>query len=211
MKKHRGNKGKKGQENVLKQALYVIFITLSMFVLALSTINYMSGPSEKRNQELNQADIQKNMTRQEFINYLAPAAQKNYQTHHVLPSISLAQAILESDWGRSDLAEESNNLYGIKGGSGDPDYLTQEFNGENFITVEEPFRAYQNFEESMEDHALLLVNGTTYDSEIYHGVLYASNYKEAAAALQNAGYATDPNYAAKLINLIEEYSLHEFD
>ena len=63
----------------------------------------------------------------------------------------------------------------------------------------------------MEDHALLLVNGTIYDPEIYHGVLYASNYKEAAAALQDAGYATDPNYAAKLVNLIEEYGLYEFD
>lgn len=211
MKKYRGNKWKKSQETMLKQILSVIFITLSMFILALSTINSMSGPSEKRDDASSQADSQKNMTRQEFIDYLAPAAQKNYQTYHVLPSISLAQAILESDWGRSDLAEESKNLYGIKGGSGDPDYLTQEFNGESFITVDEPFRTYRNFEESMEDHALLLVNGTTYDPEIYHGVLYASNYKEAAAALQDAGYATDPNYAAKLVNLIEEYGLYEFD
>lgn len=211
MKKYKRNKWAKGQETVLKQTVFAIFISFATFILALSTIHYMTINSEKNNEESNPADVQRDMTRPEFIIYLAPAAQKNQQAYHVLSSISLAQAILESDWGRSDLAKESNNLYGIKGGNEDPNYLTQEFNGERFITVDEPFRTYSTFEESMEDHALLLINGTTYNPQIYHEVLYASNYKEAAYALQNAGYATDPNYAGKLIGLIEEYRLHEFD
>lgn len=211
MRKYKRYKWAKSQKTALKQAVFAVFISLAMFILALSTIHYMAIHPEKRNEESHQVDSQRAMTRLEFINYLTPAAQKNQKTYHVLSSISLAQAILESDWGRSDLAKERNNLYGIKGGNEDPNYLTQEFNGENFITVDEPFRTYNSFEESMEDHAVLLVNGTTYNPQIYHEVLYASNYQEAAYALQNAGYATDPNYASKLIGLIEEYRLHEFD
>lgn len=211
MRKYKRYKRRKGQKTALKQAVFAIFISLVMFLLALSTIHYMTVTSGKKDEESAQTTIEKNMTRQEFIDYLASSAQRNQQTYHVLSSISLAQAILESDWGRSDLAKESNNLYGIKGEDEDSTYLTQEFSGGEFITVDEPFRIYNSFEESMEDHAVLLVNGTSYDPQIYHDVLYASNYREAAYALQEAGYATDPNYAAKLIGLIEEYHLYQYD
>lgn len=146
-----------------------------------------------------------------FIDELAPTAQYILDIYGVLPSISLAQAILESDWGRSDLALESNNLYGIKGDSSSTYYYTQEFDGDQFVTIQAPFRSYASFSESMIDHAQLLADGPDWSSDHYHLVLAADNYSQAAQALQDAGYATDPNYAEKLIQIIEDYELYTYD
>lgn len=63
----------------------------------------------------------------------------------------------------------------------------------------------------MDDHTLLFVNGTDWNSDLYKNVLSATNYQEAATALQTAGYATDPDYAQKVINVIETYQLNQYD
>ena len=63
----------------------------------------------------------------------------------------------------------------------------------------------------MIDHTLLFVNGVDWDPYLYQGVLLASDYKTAALALQTAGYATDPDYANKIINVIESYNLNQYD
>lgn len=147
---------------------------------------------------------------QAFINELAPKAQEIQQTYSILPSIIIAQGILESDWGKSGLAQKENNYFGIKGGTGSPTYQTQEYTGE-WETVDEPFRSYDSMEESMVDHAKLLYYGTTWNNQQYQSVLEATDYKEAAHALQASGYATDPNYAEKLIKLIETYHLNQYD
>lgn len=149
--------------------------------------------------------------RQDFINQMAAKAESIQENYGILPSIIMGQAILESDWGRSNLSIHSNNYYGIKQTDGGDRYLTQEYTDGQAETVEDSFARYASLEESMEAYAKLLVNGTSWDKALYAEVVGADDYRQAAYALQDAGYATDPNYAQKLINLIEQNKLYSYD
>jgi len=125
-------------------------------------------------------------------------------------SIKMAQAILESGSGRSTLARQSNNHFGIKCGSQwtgkevyrhDDDY-------KNGLLVRSCFRAYDDPAESFMAHSDFLTDNRRYaflfDLDIY-------DYKGWAKGLRQAGYATDPNYPTKLIDLIEKYELYLLD
>ena len=150
---------------------------------------------------------------QQFIQNLVPSSQKAYQLYQVLPSISLAQAILESDWGESGLSQNYYNLYGVKAGAAEPSVQleTSEYIDGKWITIMAPFRVYNSWSESVEAHAKLLTYGVDWNPKLYEPVLKAKNYKEAAHALQKAGYATDPTYAQKIIHVIETYHLAQYD
>lgn len=150
---------------------------------------------------------------QQFIQNLVPSSQKAYQLYQVLPSISLAQAILESDWGESGLSQNYYNLYGVKAGAAEPSVQleTSEFIDGKWIMIMAPFRVYNSWAESVEAHAKLLTYGVDWNPKLYEPVLKAKNYKEAAHALQKAGYATDPTYAQKIIQVIETYHLAQYD
>ena len=150
---------------------------------------------------------------QQFIQNLVPSSQKAYQMYQVLPSISLAQAILESDWGESGLSQNYYNLYGVKAGAAEPSVQleTSEYIDGKWITIMAPFRVYNSWSESVEAHAKLLTYGVDWNPKLYEPVLKAKNYKEAAHALQKAGYATDPTYAQKIIHVIETYHLAQYD
>ncbi|WP_314675739.1 GBS Bsp-like repeat-containing protein [uncultured Streptococcus sp.] len=133
----------------------------------------------------------------------------------VLPSITAAQAILESGWGTSSLAKSPNhNLFGIKNSE---DWIgetvtvpTQEYVSGEFITVNATFRKYASWNDSVVDHAKFFT-GTEWRKNNYRKVVNEIDYHIAAQELKNAGYATDPNYAEKLIRLIETYKLYEWD
>ncbi|WP_171031855.1 glycoside hydrolase family 73 protein [Lentilactobacillus parabuchneri] len=149
-----------------------------------------------------------------FINKLAPQAQRLQGQYNILPSITLAQAILESDWGTSKLASKYYNLFGVKAqdGSTNSVYLnTQEFVNGRYVTVKARFQVYQNWNESLADHAKLLAYGTKWNSQQYKDVVSATNYLQAADGLQQDGYATDPTYTRKLISLIRQYKLYQYD
>ena len=88
---------------------------------------------------------------------------------------------------------------------------TSEFANGEWIVIQDYFKVYKNVTESIEDHALLMVNGTDWNPALYHPVLEAETYIEATHALQQAGYATDPTYPQKLIDLIEQYELYKYD
>ncbi|QCA29615.1 N-acetylmuramoyl-L-alanine amidase [Vagococcus xieshaowenii] len=147
-----------------------------------------------------------------FIDKIATIAQHNYAQYRVLPSIVIGQAILESDWGRSELASY-NNLFGVKASEQEDKVLlpTQEFVHNEWQNVEAYFKVYPTIEEAIIDHNRLFNEGVSWDNQLYYGVLAADNYKEAANALQQAGYATDPDYANKIINVIEVYDLSKYD
>lgn len=148
----------------------------------------------------------------EFIKLIASAAQAYHQQHSIFASITIAQAALETGWGRfiprdKHTGKESYNLFGVKG-IGPAGYVvcdTQEFVGTKMVTVEAKFRAYHNWEESIADHNQVLL------SERYRSVREATNYRTAAMYLQTCGYATDPHYGSKLIRIIEEHRLFEYD
>ena len=133
----------------------------------------------------------------------------------ILPSITAAQAILESGWGSSELAKApNNNLFGIKDSEDWHGEIvtvpTQEYLNGDYITVNAAFRKYASWNDSVVDHAKFFTS-TEWRKDNYRKVVNETDYRIAAQELKNAGYATDPNYPGKLIRLIEAYKLYEWD
>lgn len=141
-----------------------------------------------------------------FVNEIAPDVVRTAKDTGVLPSVVTAQAIHESAWGKSRIG---NNLFGVKAGRGWNGTArtvgTHEYAKGKRIETKAAFRDYPSVKDSIRDHGLLL------SGKRYAGVRAAKNYREAARALQNAGYATDPQYADKLIRIIETYGLDALD
>lgn len=150
------------------------------------------------------------LSKEEFLVQLTPHAQEVSLSHGVRPSLLVAQAALESNWGNSQLAQESNNYFGVKNPVG-KEYVTKEFTQSEWIEINASFREYDSVYDSVLDYANLLKNGTSWDKNLYQEVIKAPTYKEAAYALSKAGYATDPNYAEKIIELIEYHQLDTLD
>lgn len=134
---------------------------------------------------------------------------------NVLPSVTIAQAILESNWGKSSLALEANNLFGIKDSSDWTGEVYRKTTKEQkpdgkVYSIEANFRKYESMTESIIDHDKFFVS-SPWRANNYSRVLRASNYKDQAQALKDCGYATDLNYPSKLIGLVEKYKLDKFD
>ena len=150
-----------------------------------------------------------------FIEEIKDEAIKNYKEYKILPSITIALAILESSWGESDLAQIYNNLFGIKADSSwKGEYVTLETFEFYDTKIEDKFRVYSNKNQSIKDHAKFLVDTQRYKK---YGVFEAKTYIEQAYALQNAGYSTaednsgQKRYAKDLIELIRQYNLQLID
>jgi len=147
----------------------------------------------------------------DFIAKVGALAAADIKQSGILASLTVAQAILESGWGTSALAVNANALFGIKADSRWSGRVystaTKEcYDGVNFTTVDALFRAYDSWEHSIADHSAFLTG-----SSRYAAVISERDYKKACTAIHAAGYATDPGYAGKLINLIETYGLTDFD
>jgi len=148
----------------------------------------------------------------EFILSIAPGARQSQRKTGVPASVTLAQAILESDWGRSKLTREANNLFGIKahregGTAGIYQINTWEVYGGQNVTVFAAFKAYKSLADSITDHGWWF-----HDNNRYHGALRVKDDPKAFAyAINAAGYATDPAYAPKLIQLMDRFNLYAYD
>ncbi|AVI47073.1 MULTISPECIES: phage tail protein [Bacillus] len=154
------------------------------------------------------------MANTDFIKEIAPDAQRVYKKYDILASLIIAQACLESAWGTSGLAQKGKNLFGIKGtynGQYVLMWTTEYDKSGNATKVQARFRKYPSWYESIQDLAKLYVNGTSWDPNHYKAVVGEKDYKKASAALVKSGYATDPNYATKLNNLIQTYKLTQYD
>lgn len=148
------------------------------------------------------------MEKQEFIKKVKSGAVNGLKKHGVLASLTIAQAILESGWGTSDLSKKANNLFGIKA-TGNEKYVTmptKEYVNGQWITVNAKFRKYDSWNDSVEDHSEFLVK-----NKRYKNIINNKNYKEVCKLIQQDGYATDPNYSTLLINLIEKNKLNSYD
>jgi hypothetical protein len=149
----------------------------------------------------------------EFINEVGAAAQRSQRTTRVPASVTVAQAILESDWGRSRLSRQGNNLFGIKalgsvtGSAGVVSIATWEHVNGGDVIVQAPFKAYFTIQQSIDDHGTFFTRNRRYRDALAVG----NDAQAFARAIQDAGYATDPSYAAKLIGLMDRYELYRFD
>ncbi len=140
---------------------------------------------------------------QQYVSKWAATAVSEMRRTGIPASITLAQGMLESANGQSDLAKKANNHFGIK---------CHEWKGATFIADDdrkgECFRKYSSAEESYKDHSDFLRYRDRYKPLFG---LQITDYKGWAYGLKQAGYATDPNYPTKLIDLIETYNLTRFD
>lgn len=144
-----------------------------------------------------------------FFQALAPGAKQSYQQYGVFPAVTLAQAALESGWGKSKVARTDKNLFGIK------------YNGKNApgITITKglncpsnepggavPYARYQSFADSMTDHGHFLHRYSRYSE-----ALRANNPKDQIRLIHKAGYAGDPNYTKSIHNMMDKYNLTQYE
>ena len=126
----------------------------------------------------------------------------------ILASLTGAQAYLESAYGTSRLTKEANNLFGIKGFyNGDSITMTtQEYIGGRWITQKDIFRKYPSWKASVSDHSDLFNSLSRYSN-----LRNLKNYRQACTYVREDGYATDPMYTVKLINIIKRFGLDQWD
>ncbi len=151
------------------------------------------------------------MTPVEFVAAIGAGAANANRMTGIPASVALAQAADESGWGNSALALRGRNLFGIKADeswTGPTMQLpTHEFIRGAYVPVMASWRVYATWAESIIDHARFF-----YDNPRYHAALQLlDDPLQFAQAIQDAGYSTDPQYAAKLGEIIREHNLTSFD
>lgn len=169
----------------------MINMKASLILLVVSVSFFASASIEKIISKEEYVETWKKIAIQQMIDYKIPA------------SITIAQGILESSSGNSDLAKKGNNHFGIKCSdwTGEKMYMDDDAKGECF-------RVYTTAEQSYLDHSKFLTSKTRY-SKLFAFELV--DYKSWAQGLKDAGYATNPKYPQLLIDLIENLKLYQFD
>ena len=179
--------------------------TLSLYRLAviIGCITLVSSPVLVERMEAGKTEVRNLDACEEYIQAYHQAAIHQQTRHRIPASITLAQGLLESSAGKSYLAIQGNNHFGIKCGNWTGDYLYKQDDGRL-----ERFRKYTSVEQSYEDHSHFIADRAHYKSLFE---LKPTDYVGWAHGLKRCGYATDPKYASKLIELIERYELHAYD
>lgn len=146
-----------------------------------------------------------------FIERIEKGAIEAYGKYKIFPSVTIAQAIIETGWGTSDKAIQCNNYFGVKAsGSWNGQVLdlpTKEFLNGKYVDTTASWRVYPTVEDSILDHGVFLQK-SNYTSK---GVLSARNYAEQITAIHKGGYATDPLYSSKICTLINRLDLWKYD
>lgn len=144
-----------------------------------------------------------------FIDSVSADAILSQRATGVPASVTLAQAILESAWGKSGLSKKYHNYFGIKGkGTKGTAVMStgEHLNGKD-VVIKDGFRVYASAAESFEDHGRFFIVNKRYAEAMRH----TEDAERFAKEIHKAGYATDPNYSDKLIKLIRQYKLTAFD
>ncbi|BCA84753.1 muramidase [Enterococcus saigonensis] len=201
-----------------KKSAAIVGTTLT----ACSVVAPLAKPMTAEATNTNQAQISKNLSQTAIrsnstalITELAAHAQPVAAANDLYASVMIAQAIVESGWGTSSLSRAPYyNLFGIKGSyNGKTVYMnTLEYLNGKWVTMKEPFRDYPSYKESFADNAATLRNVYIGGQYYYRGAWKSNtrSYRDATAWLTGR-YATAPNYASALNNVIESYGLTRYD
>lgn len=196
-------------------------VLVRVFLVAFGLLILLAGGLYYRRQAINREQLREAQeakqaalqSKEKFIKVVAPLAQKADKPYGLYPSVTIAQACLESNYGQSSLAKLYNNLFGVKGT--DPNtskvMTTSEYVNGHWKTISGRFQIYDSYQAAIQAHARLLAQGTTWNPNQYQHVLQAKDWRSQAKALYQDGYATDPNYPSKLISLVEEFNLTQYD
>ena len=172
-----------------------------------------------------QATALKNLTEAEAVAKIGPLFTANQKTTGILACVSMAQFILESGYGKSELAQNANNCFGMKtslsgnswsGSSWDGKSIytkkTQEQNEDGtMVTITADFRKYACVEDSIADHAAYLIGAMNGSKKRYEGLAGCTDYKKAAQIIKDGGYATSHDYVQNLCSIIEQWNLTKFN
>lgn len=183
----------------------------------------MSGTSVPSNGT--QATVFAGLSEKDAVSKIGELCRRDMESSGVLASISAAQFILESGYGKSELAQNANNCFGMKkslsgntwSGSvwdGKSTYTkkTQEQNKDgSYETITADFRKYPSMEKSVADHSAYLLGAKNGANLRYAGLKGCTDYKKAAQLIKDGGYATSLTYVEKLCTIIEKWKLTQFD
>lgn len=171
-----------------------------------------------------QAKIFKSMTNEQVIATVGPLFTADQNGSGVLASVSLAQFILESGYGKAELPVNANNCFSMKtslsgnnwpgstwDGKSAYDLATNEYYNGAYHDITAAFRKYASVEQSIADHSAYLTGAKNGSKLRYDGLKGCTDYKKAIQIIKDGGYATDPNYVSKLCRLIEQYGLTKYD
>lgn len=186
----------------LKQFLTFVFI---FFIGILLLCLRHATPSATKKQSVS-------YTQTEFIEEIAPTIQKVAASYGVRPSIIIAQAVLESNYGTNLLAVKYHNLFAVQAQDGQTaikltykSYFVNEWQTETGR-----FAVYKSWTAAIYDYFDLLQSGKLSDGA-YDILVSNTGYKKPAQSLQDMGFSTDPDYATKLIAIIEKNNLTAYD
>lgn len=189
----------------LPKIILSVFMIIVCVICGISACTRHRRPSEpaENNYGLSRKQL-------EFIEELGNASQKNYSKYGILPSMTVAQAILESGWGESELSALYYNFFGMRADSTYTGEKVTLRTGEEIdgvlIKMDGDFRAYDSFEEGIEGYYDFI---TGY--ERYSNLIWETDYKTACYMIKEDGWATASNYSECLIDIIESYDLTRFD
>lgn len=164
------------------------------------------------------------MSTSQYIAKMGPLANADYHKSGVLASVTLAQSIIESGWGQTELAQNANNLFGMKsslsgntwaGSAWDGRSIYTKKTGEylngKYVTITADFRLYPDVETSIADHSAYLTHAMTDYGLRYAGLTATKNYEEQLNIIYKGGYATSPNYVSELCRVVRMYNLTQWD
>lgn len=171
-----------------------------------------------------QASAFKNLSETDVIAKVGPLFTADQKKSGILASVSLAQFILESGYGKSELAQNANNCFGMKkslsgntwsGSSWDGKSIytkkTQEEENGQMITITADFRKYSCVEDSIADHSAYLLGAKNGSALRYNGLKGCTDYKKAVQIIKDGGYATSSIYVSNLCSIIERWNLTKYD
>ena len=153
------------------------------------------------------------MNKKEFIENVASLviAENEYRGNPLFSSVVIAQACLETGYGKSSLMIKANAIFGIKAtktwqGKVYNSKTKECYDGVTYVTINDCFRAYDNFSESISDYFDLICKNSRYKKAIN-----SSSPEECIKAIKDGGYATDPKYVDSILKIIKSNKLEQFD
>ena len=171
-----------------------------------------------------QASGLKDLSNEEVIRKVGPLFTADQKKTGVLASVSLAQFILESGYGKSELAQQANNCFGMKRSLSGNTWSGSVWDGKSIYakstkeqrswgteTVTAEFRRYACIEDSIADHSAYLTGARKGSSLRYDGLKECTDYRKAAQIVRDGGYATSTTYVEKLCSIIEQWQLTKYD
>ena len=172
-----------------------------------------------------QATSLKDMESAAVVAKVAPLFTANQKQSGILASVSLAQFILESGYGKSELAQNANNCFGMKSSLSGNSWAGSVWDGHSvytmktgeqnadgsYVTVTADFRKYSSIEDSIADHSAYLLGAMNGSKKRYEGLAGCTDYKKAVQIIKDGGYATSLDYVQNLCRVIEQWNLTQYD